>query len=129
MLVNRLFACLVAAAALAVAAPASAATDNTTLTVVDAEGIVAAMFRQHTSRSLDPQLHTHLVIATSCAEAVADQAGEELDLWLLEPLAYTKSNEHAGTPGTVWLGPETLLRVLDDIGRSLAATLEAVIKH
>ena len=38
MLVNRLFACLVAAAALAVAAPASAATDNTTLTVVDAEG-------------------------------------------------------------------------------------------
>ena len=30
--------------------------------VVDAEGIVAAVFRQHTSRSLDPQLHTHLVI-------------------------------------------------------------------
>ena len=65
---------------------------------------------------------TDLEIARSCAEAVVDQAGEELDLWLLEPLAYTKSNEHAGTPGTVWLGPETLLRVLDDIGRSLAAT-------
>jgi conjugative relaxase-like TrwC/TraI family protein len=31
--------------------------------VVDAEGIVAAAFRQHTSRALDPQLHTHLVIA------------------------------------------------------------------
>jgi len=31
--------------------------------VVDAEGIVAATFRQHTSRALDPQLHTHLVIA------------------------------------------------------------------
>ena len=31
--------------------------------VVDAEGIIAAMFRQHTSRALDPQLHTHLVIA------------------------------------------------------------------
>ena len=30
--------------------------------VVDAEGIVAAVFRQHTSRTLDPQLHTHLVI-------------------------------------------------------------------
>ena len=30
---------------------------------VDAEGIVAAVFRQHTSRSLDPQLHTHAVIA------------------------------------------------------------------
>ncbi|MCP4106523.1 MAG: relaxase domain-containing protein [Desulfobacteraceae bacterium] len=31
--------------------------------VVDAEGIVAAAFRQHTSRVLDPQLHTHVVIA------------------------------------------------------------------
>jgi conjugative relaxase-like TrwC/TraI family protein len=31
--------------------------------VLDAEGIVAARFRQHTSRALDPQVHTHLVIA------------------------------------------------------------------
>jgi conjugative relaxase-like TrwC/TraI family protein len=30
---------------------------------VDAEGIVVGLFRQHTSRSLDPQLHTHAVIA------------------------------------------------------------------
>ncbi|MEM7324236.1 MAG: creatininase family protein [Actinomycetota bacterium] len=65
---------------------------------------------------------TDLVIAEECARAVVAEAGEQLDLWLLEPLAYTKSNEHAGTPGTVWLGPETMLRVLDDIGRSVAAT-------
>ena len=31
--------------------------------VVDAEGITTALFRQHTSRSGDPQLHTHAVIA------------------------------------------------------------------
>ncbi|MEL6894235.1 MAG: MobF family relaxase, partial [Actinomycetota bacterium] len=30
--------------------------------VVDAEGIIAALFRQHTSRALDPQIHTHVVI-------------------------------------------------------------------
>ena len=30
---------------------------------VDAEGIVTANFRQHTSRSVDPQLHTHVVVA------------------------------------------------------------------
>jgi conjugative relaxase-like TrwC/TraI family protein len=30
---------------------------------VDAEGIMVAVFRQHTSRRLDPQLHTHAVIA------------------------------------------------------------------
>ena len=33
------------------------------IAVVDAQGIVAAAFRQHTSRALDPQLHTHVVIA------------------------------------------------------------------
>ena len=36
---------------------------NGEVAVVDADGIVAAAFRQHTSRNLDPQLHTHLVIA------------------------------------------------------------------
>ncbi len=36
---------------------------NGDVAVVDAEGIVAAAFRQHTSRALDPQLHTHVVIA------------------------------------------------------------------
>jgi conjugative relaxase-like TrwC/TraI family protein len=35
---------------------------NGEVAVVDAEGIVAACFRQHTSRALDPQLHTHVVI-------------------------------------------------------------------
>jgi len=30
---------------------------------VDTEGIVVGLFRQHTSRRLDPQLHTHAVIA------------------------------------------------------------------
>jgi len=36
---------------------------NGQVAVVDAEGIIAATFRQHTSRSLDPQLHSHVVIA------------------------------------------------------------------
>ncbi len=66
--------------------------------------------------------NTDLVVANACAEAVVDKVGDELDLWLLESLAFSKSNEHVGTPGTIWLGPETLLRVLDDIGRSVAAT-------
>ncbi|MDA3040251.1 MAG: creatininase family protein [Actinomycetota bacterium] len=59
--------------------------------------------------------NTDLLIATACADAVIDRVGADLDLWLLEPLAFTKSNEHAGTPGTFWLGPETLLRVLDEL--------------
>ncbi len=36
---------------------------NGEIVTVDAKGIVAATFRQHTSRALDPQLHTHVVVA------------------------------------------------------------------
>jgi conjugative relaxase-like TrwC/TraI family protein len=36
---------------------------NGTVNVVDAEGIAAATFRQHTSRTHDPQVHTHIVLA------------------------------------------------------------------
>ena len=36
---------------------------NGRVSIVDAEGTIAATFRQHTSRALDPQLHTHIVIA------------------------------------------------------------------
>ncbi|MDQ3643726.1 MAG: relaxase domain-containing protein, partial [Actinomycetota bacterium] len=35
--------------------------------VLDADGIAAACFRQHTSRALDPQLHTHVVISNRVA--------------------------------------------------------------
>lgn len=66
--------------------------------------------------------NTDLVVAEACANAVVAEVGDDLDLWLLESLAFSKSNEHVGTPGTIWLGPETLLSVLDDIGRSVAAT-------
>ena len=65
-------------------------------------------------------LSTDLLIATSAVDAVVAERGDELDLWALPPLAYGKSNEHAWCPGTVWLGPATLLAVLDDVGRSVA---------
>ena len=65
-------------------------------------------------------LSTDLVIAEALADAVVTSHGDALDLWLLPPLAYTKSNEHAWAPGTIWLSPQTMLSVLDDLGRSLA---------
>ena len=65
-------------------------------------------------------LHTDLLIAESAAAAVVDERGDDLDLWLLPPLAYSKSNEHAWAAGSIWLNPTTLLAVLDDLGRSLA---------
>ncbi len=67
-------------------------------------------------------LSTDSVIATAVAEAAVAQVGAELDVWLLPTLEYTKSNEHAWSPGTVWLSATTLLAVLDDLGRCLATT-------
>jgi creatinine amidohydrolase len=67
-------------------------------------------------------LSTDSVVATAVAEAAVGEVGEELDVWLLPTLDYTKSNEHAWSAGTVWLSATTLLAVLDDIGRCIATT-------
>lgn len=66
--------------------------------------------------------NTDLLIADRVATAAVERVGEELDVWLLPPLAYTKSNEHAWAPGTIWLSARTLLAVLDDIGRCVSTT-------
>ncbi len=61
-----------------------------------------------------------LLVADAVSQAVVDRFGDDLDLWLLPPLAYTRSTEHAWSPGSVWLSAETLTAVLGDLGRSLA---------
>ncbi|MEL6890529.1 MAG: creatininase family protein [Actinomycetota bacterium] len=67
--------------------------------------------------------NTDLVIAERVADAaIRRSAGDGIDVWTLPPLAFTKSNEHAWSAGTIWLSATTLLAVLDDIGRCIAAT-------
>jgi creatinine amidohydrolase len=63
---------------------------------------------------------TDWVVVDAVAKATVDEFGDTLDLWLLPSLAYTKSNEHAWSSGTVWLSATTMLSVLSDIGRSVA---------
>ncbi len=68
-------------------------------------------------------LSTDFVVAQAVAEAGCARAVEEgLDVWMLPGLAYTKSNEHAWSPGTVWLSARTLLAVLEDLGRCVSMT-------
>jgi creatinine amidohydrolase len=67
-------------------------------------------------------MSTDLVIAEAAALAAVEAASSDLDLWVLPPLAYTKSNEHAWAGGTIWLSATTMLAVLDDVGRCLAGT-------
>jgi creatinine amidohydrolase len=64
--------------------------------------------------------NTDLLVADRVADAAVARVGAHLDVWLLPSLAYTKSNEHAWSSGTVWLSATTLLAVLDDIGRCVA---------
>lgn len=71
--------------------------------------------------------HLPLVTDLAVAEAVSTMsveraANQGLDVWLLPALAYTKSNEHAWSPGTIWMSARTMLSVVDDIGRCVAAT-------
>ncbi len=62
------------------------------------------------------------VIAHESAAALVAEHGDAHDLWLLPTLSVSKSNEHAWSPGTLWLSAETLLAVLRDIGRCVATT-------
>jgi creatinine amidohydrolase len=68
-------------------------------------------------------LNTDEVIAHAVAEdAVARVHSAGLDVWLLPTMAYTKSNEHAWSAGTIWLSAHTMLTVLDDVARCVATT-------
>jgi creatinine amidohydrolase len=67
-------------------------------------------------------LSTDFVVADAAAGAAVHKVGADVDAWLLPTLPYTKSNEHAWSPGTMWLSANTLMSVLDDIGRSIAST-------
>lgn len=67
-------------------------------------------------------LATDLIVAAAAVEAAVAAHGARHDLWTLPPIAYSKSNEHAWAPGTVWLTAATMLAMLDDLGRSLATT-------
>ncbi len=65
-------------------------------------------------------LATDLIVVDEFVRAAVEMFGDELDLWRLPAMPFSKSNEHAWSPGTVWLGPETVLAVMRDLGRSLA---------
>lgn len=64
--------------------------------------------------------NTDLVVAEAVTKAVVERFGDELDLFMLEPFAYTKSNEHAWSPGSIWMSPSTMLSMIDDLARSVA---------
>jgi conjugative relaxase-like TrwC/TraI family protein len=93
--------------------------------VVDATGIVAAAFRQHTSRALDPQLHTHLVIANRVKSP--DDRWLALDARLIKHDQQTLSalyhvalrSELTGRLGVRWNIPEHGIAEIADMPEAL----------
>lgn len=67
-------------------------------------------------------LNTDFVVAQAASQAAVESIAGKVDAWLLPTLPFTKSNEHAWSPGTMWLSATTLMAVLDDIARSVAST-------
>ncbi|MDH6181559.1 creatinine amidohydrolase [Microbacteriaceae bacterium SG_E_30_P1] len=65
-------------------------------------------------------LSTDLIMADEFSRRIADASDQ--DVWLLPPLAFTKSDEHDWAVGTVWIGWETLMRTVIEIGESVAKT-------
>ncbi|GIG29230.1 creatininase family protein [Cellulomonas marina] len=68
-----------------------------------------------------PLLTDQIMADRVAAEAVDRAAAAGVDAWVLPTLAYTKSDEHAWAPGTMWLRAETFLQTVVDLGRSVAA--------
>ncbi len=85
---------------------------NGQVAVVDAQGIIAATFRQHTSRALDPQLHTHVVIANRVMSPdgrwlALDARSLKVDQRTLSAIYHASlRSELTGRLGVAWEPPE-----------------------
>ena len=94
---------------------------------VDAEGIVVGVFRQHTSRKLDPQMHTHAVIANRVAAPdgrwlALDARTIKLDQRTLSALYHANlRSEMTRRLGVRWRPPEHGIAEIADIDGDVLA--------
>jgi creatinine amidohydrolase len=66
-------------------------------------------------------LQTDYLLADEIGNAAVEAAAADgLDVWALPTLAFTKSDEHAWAPGTVWLDAATMFDTVVQVGRSVA---------
>ena len=64
-------------------------------------------------------LNVDFLIADEVAKAALD-AASDVDVWTIPTLPFSKSDEHAWSPGTMWLSRDTTSAVLDDISARVA---------
>lgn len=64
-------------------------------------------------------IYTDTIISSGVLERAMDLLPDDIPAYRLSPITISKSNEHRGFPGTIWIGAKTLYDVLFDIGRSV----------
>ena len=64
-------------------------------------------------------LYTDTLISSGVLKRAMDRLSEEKPVYMLSPITISKSNEHRGFPGTLWIGAKTLYDVLFEVGRSV----------
>lgn len=88
---------------------------------VDTEGLIVGVFRQHTSRRLDPQLHTHAVIANRVKALdgrwlALDARTIKIDQRSVSALYHANlRSELTGRLGVEWRHPENGIAEIDGI--------------
>lgn len=94
---------------------------------VDADGLVVGVFRQHTSRRLDPQLHTHAVIANRVKVPdgrwlALDARTIKIDQRSVSALYHAGlRSELTGRLGVEWRQPENGIAEIDRIPEEVLA--------
>jgi creatinine amidohydrolase len=64
-------------------------------------------------------LYTDTIISSGVLEQAMKRLEDDVPAYQLSPITISKSNEHRGFPGTLWIGAKTLYDVLFEIGRSV----------
>ena len=64
-------------------------------------------------------LYTDTLISCGVLERAMGRLSAEKLVYMLSPITISKSNEHRGFPGTLWIGAKTLYDVLFEVGRSV----------
>lgn len=71
--------------------------------------------------------HLPLGTDTYIAKRISEALATELKIDLVPTLSYGVSGEHTGFPGTIGIQPETLLKTVEDISKSLLKCYQKVI--
>ncbi|MEM1223080.1 MAG: creatininase family protein [Verrucomicrobiota bacterium] len=64
-------------------------------------------------------LYTDTLISSGVLERAMKRLEDNVPAYMLSPITISKSNEHRGFPGTLWISAKTLYDVLFDIARSV----------